>query len=346
VITALRPALGAFDLVELTESELRLAGWMVWPERALDAIKVFWNDEARGQVTGLSRRDDVLAVNRSLRHAAHSGFEVRLPVTAGGRGRVDLVGYSEGKAVTRLGLRLFGVAEMSRPQPPAELTLRVAGVQGDGFRLRGLKCLTDLLDQAERHGLPREGARILDWGCGCGGLSALFLRHCKDVRLDGCDVDPRGIEWCQANLPGGRFVSTGTSPPLPYEDASFDLVVGSSVFTHLQREDQRTWLAELRRVLRPGGLLLASTMGPRVFKAHLERPGRRYALLRKTLFFFSGFDGFQPDRSLSGIAPDGWYRDVFQSPRQVRREWSKFLEVVDHLEQGLCGSQDLVVLRR
>ncbi|MGY1688890.1 class I SAM-dependent methyltransferase [Geodermatophilus sp. SYSU D01105] len=50
-------------------------------------------------------------------------------------------------------------------------------------------------------------------------------------------------------------------PPLPFDDGRFDLVLGYSVFTHLPVDHQDAWLAELRRVTRPGGLLLLTVHG-------------------------------------------------------------------------------------
>lgn len=51
------------------------------------------------------------------------------------------------------------------------------------------------------------------------------------------------------------FRAISRRPPLPFADASFDAVYGFSVFTHLSREPQATWVRELGRVLKPGGLV-------------------------------------------------------------------------------------------
>jgi SAM-dependent methyltransferase len=69
------------------------------------------------------------------------------------------------------------------------------------------------------------------------------------------------IAWCRAKLPFGRFETNGLEPPLAFADESFDLVYALSVFTHLTVPLQQAWLRELRRVLRPGGLLLLTTHG-------------------------------------------------------------------------------------
>ncbi len=51
------------------------------------------------------------------------------------------------------------------------------------------------------------------------------------------------------------------------------------------------------------------------------------------------------DPALDGIAPEGYYRAVYQSEDYVRREFSKVFDVVAYLERGMSNFQDLVVLR-
>jgi len=65
-----------------------------------------------------------------------------------------------------------------------------------------------------------------------------------------------------------RIAVEKTQPPLPFPDNSFDLIYAVSVFTHLSEEHQRTWLPELRRVLRPGGRLLLVDIGGEQTSTH------------------------------------------------------------------------------
>ena len=96
--------------------------------------------------------------------------------------------------------------------------------------------------------------------CGCGRI----LRHWAGLpgtHVFGCDIDPKMVEWCTAQLPFATVTVNELRPPLRYPDASFDLVYAFSVFTHLSEDLQHAWMAECRRVLRPGGYLLMSTLG-------------------------------------------------------------------------------------
>jgi SAM-dependent methyltransferase len=82
-----------------------------------------------------------------------------------------------------------------------------------------------------------------------------------EVSLTGVDYNPESIAWCRQNLPGIRFVENGLAPPLGFPDSTFDVVYNFSVLTHLSEELQLAWMSELKRVLRPGGLLVFTTHG-------------------------------------------------------------------------------------
>lgn len=75
----------------------------------------------------------------------------------------------------------------------------------------------------------------------------------------GCDLDQPMVDWAQENLcpPVCGVERNGFDPPLPYPDDHFDVVTAFSVFTHLGT-NWAEWLLEVRRVLKPDGILIAS----------------------------------------------------------------------------------------
>jgi ubiquinone/menaquinone biosynthesis C-methylase UbiE len=97
----------------------------------------------------------------------------------------------------------------------------------------------------------RRGASLLDLGCG-EGLLALLKR--KDVYLAGIDLSPELIEMAARN--GYDRACVGQLTELPFEDASFDYVVSLDVFGHVDFADKDALLAEIKRVLRPGGVTM------------------------------------------------------------------------------------------
>lgn len=158
------------------------------------------------------------------------------------------------------------------PLPPARLRTQVGPGHADaGFFLKTGREHADFIRSliGEAGGSMDEFETLLDWGCGCGRV----LRWWADLpgtRVYGCDINRGLVEWCQANLSFAEVKVSQIAPPLPYPDASFDFVYAISVFTHQPRELQQPWIRECRRVLRPGGFLLFSTLGERYAAERLK----------------------------------------------------------------------------
>jgi SAM-dependent methyltransferase len=148
------------------------------------------------------------------------------------------------------------------PLPPPILRVRVSGTaRPEEFLAQGHRTAETLRDAVRRAGRDLEALdAVLDFGCGCGRV----MRRWAGVRgpsFFGSDYNPKLVEWCRDNLPFGHFEVNGLAPPLPFADDQFDLVYALSVFTHLTEQLQHKWIAELRRVTKPGGLVLFTTRG-------------------------------------------------------------------------------------
>lgn len=102
---------------------------------------------------------------------------------------------------------------------------------------------------------------ILEWGCGPGRLIRHMGRLFPDAKVIGTDYNPKTIDWCKDNLDDVEFHLNGLMPPLPLPDDSVDATYNFSVLTHLSVEAQQAWVAELYRVLKPGGVLVGTTHG-------------------------------------------------------------------------------------
>ncbi|MGA2521017.1 MAG: class I SAM-dependent methyltransferase [Acidimicrobiales bacterium] len=100
---------------------------------------------------------------------------------------------------------------------------------------------------------PCAPARILDVGCGTGYLLQSLARRCPEaLELAGIDAAPSMIDTARAHAGDGPLVfATGVVEHLPYDDATFDLVVSTTSFDHWS--DQRAGLAECARVMVRGG---------------------------------------------------------------------------------------------
>ena len=118
---------------------------------------------------------------------------------------------------------------------------------------------------------------VLEIGCGSGAMAAEVLRRHPDVRMTATDYDASMVEAARARLSpfGGRAdVRQADATALPFEDASFDLVLSFVMLHHVVRWEAA--VAELVRVLRPGGRIVGYDLfgdgGGRV----LHRPGHAH----------------------------------------------------------------------
>lgn len=122
------------------------------------------------------------------------------------------------------------------------------------------------------------GDRVLDVGCGIGRMArplTTVLDPARGGRYDGFDVNRDGIAWCRrryarhphfafvaADLRNARYnpdgAHTAAGYRFPYDDASFDVALATSVLTHLLEDEGDHYLAEIARCLVPGGRLLVT----------------------------------------------------------------------------------------
>jgi SAM-dependent methyltransferase len=169
----------------------------------------------------------------------------------------------EGWLAARACDRGAAVAPDGLALPPSRLRLLVDGRSGDADRfLRVGGQMAGSIAAAVAHAGPPIDAMeaILDFGCGSGRVA----RHWAGVEgpeVHGCDYNRELVEWCGANLQFMYATRNELQPPTPYVAGSFDLVYALSVFSHLSEPIQRAWIAEFRRILRPGGLLVVSVLG-------------------------------------------------------------------------------------
>jgi SAM-dependent methyltransferase len=132
-----------------------------------------------------------------------------------------------------------------------------------------------------------DGRRILDAGCGSGPLSAA-LRDGGAI-VTGFDSSAAMVELARRRLGADAALSVGDlGQPLPYADGAFDDVVASLVLHYLR--DWTEPLAELRRVLAPGGRLILSVNHPMVYS--FNHPGTDYFAITRYSedYVFSGQD--------------------------------------------------------
>jgi SAM-dependent methyltransferase len=117
----------------------------------------------------------------------------------------------------------------------------------------------EVLDLLNRYGFRRLDARIiLEVGCGTGYWLREFIKWgARPENLSGLDLLPDRITEARRLCPEGVRLQGGSATTLKFPDATFDLVLQSTVFTSiLDREMKHQIASEMLRVLKPNGLIL------------------------------------------------------------------------------------------
>jgi len=140
-------------------------------------------------------------------------------------------------------------------------------------------------------GIDLRDADVLDLGCGLGGAAVAMLTRLEAKHVTGFDVDAGNLVRAEelvaeTGMASRATLVEGVAGPLPFEPDSFDSVYVNAVSCHV--EALAEFFAEVRRVLRPGGVLVGSEW-----------------LVREANAAFQGWDDLLGDRGLSFHFVDG-----------------------------------------
>lgn len=341
-IDALAAAGWCADDLQEDCGQLEISGWSL----DLEPEPQFAMEGASDGRFALSRheRPDIDAIFPFFPKSGPRGFAIRIPaalsVADGGlhwrlRRDRDSFSYYEGPADWKRALQLL---------PDSGRRFRVHGSSDlSGFILEGCSAaakIVQTLEGLDLAGRPAGEADVLDWGCGCGRVSRWLTDRFGS--LSGCDIDADNAGWCaQYFATGGRWLSCALQPPLPFEMESFDAIFGISVFTHLSEQAQFTWLEELRRILRPGGLCMVTVHGL-ASAARFALPDPAWSHWLNEGFFDLG-----PSEDLRAVFGDhDHYRGSLHTERYVRERWSEVMTVEGYYPSVIGNHQDVVLLRK
>jgi len=256
-----------------------------------------------------------------------------------------------------LGLGTNLSAFIAKDDYPLPRTEDREGYWGDdhyGWWLSGLDDYMCIKRVAKQYGVNlKRGDSTFELGCASGRV----LRHfgCQEECLDvwGADIRLRHVEWVRRFLPKNICVFHNTIlPHLPVEDNSQKIVSAFSAFTHID-DFELAWVAELRRVLVPGGLAYLtiqsehtwSNMNPQwvIWKSLM-------ALKERVQDYKISPDLFDqpmpaPKTVFSWNATEKRSCHVFRSDDYVRDAWGRFLSIKEIIREGHCF-QDVVVLQK
>jgi len=123
-------------------------------------------------------------------------------------------------------------------------------------KLIGCCCAQPQIMKARSHVVPLAHGDVFELGCG-GGINLPFYDHARVSSLSGCDPTPALLEDSRRLIAETGFtgeIVEGVGEDIPFATARFDTVV--TTFTLCSVNDQARVLAEIKRILKPGGLAI------------------------------------------------------------------------------------------
>jgi 2-polyprenyl-3-methyl-5-hydroxy-6-metoxy-1,4-benzoquinol methylase len=190
---------------------------------------------------------------------------------------------------------------------------------------------------------------ILDFGCGCGRIAMpMFFEHGKITHA--CDIDDSATTYLASQLPSVDVRTTPFKPPLPFGDSTFDVVYSISIWTHLREEDQLAWLAEMRRIIKPGGYLMATTSSYKAIehrKFNMKIPAWQDVepeQLREAGIMYRESATLQShaEKWFPGVTDS--YGQTSNDPAYIMNRWSDYFILKRHLINDIGGVQDMNIM--
>jgi SAM-dependent methyltransferase len=243
--------------------------------------------------------------------------------------------------------------------PPDEIQRMIVGSSNEHTLREAFNFYSEIKQYAAQLGRTlTHNSRILDFGCGWGRIIRFFLKDISANNLYGIDVDPQMIDICLETVKYGNYSTVQPLPPTEFADESFDIIYAYSVFSHLAEPVHIKWVEEFSRILKPGGILLATTQGRNFIEFCRSLRGQTHpsawhqALSNSFLdteaaladydrgkFLYSGTGGGGPrDKS--------FYGEAIISPGYVKREWTKYLIFCDFADALTRLPQSLIVMQK
>jgi len=294
-----------------------------YPEPSPDLAEIFWN------IPTARTARFVCGTSVNSEHTYHTGFA-----------RLEFQDGSDSKSVRRRAWYLPG----TKDDLPVPETFRIRRVIGEPASLSYLIGGATIYKRLENYLQEQCGKNfddfpeVLDWACGCGRVARNF-RWASRTKIYGVDIDADNIAWCQQHLPHGQFIATPVLPPLPFPDGSFDLILAVSILNQLSAEHQSVWLRELKRVARPGALLMLSSAG--LTQIGLARP--HPSLVREVEE--KGFVVTGRNCDLDDVMPDQMsYLRGLHSRDYLRRTLEQRFTVIDVVD-SIVANDDLFFMK-
>jgi SAM-dependent methyltransferase len=240
---------------------------------------------------------------------------------------------------------------------PEEIQYQFAGAAGDDT-MRDAFAFYCLVKSLVAQHAVRPPESILEFGCGWGRIIRFFLKDVQPDRLWGIDCMPEAIALCTSTNRHSHFELVNPFPPTSVPDSSFDLVYSYSVFSHLSEDAHLAWLGEFKRILKAGGLAIATTR-PRDFiltcaEARAAKEERDWAqgtvlAFRDTEDALRRYDRGEylyEGLGAGGVLDASFFGETCIPQQYVVEHWTKLFEFIGYIDDRRLCLQNVVVVRK
>jgi SAM-dependent methyltransferase len=201
---------------------------------------------------------------------------------------------------------------------------------------------------------------VLDFGCGVGRQLLHFTRNYPAPRYHACDVHLGYVSFVKRHYPTVQVKQSAFSPPLDYDNDTFNVIYSVSVFSHLAPTEHRAWLEELARVVKPGGYCFLTIEGRTALRKSMARsvwdqgPAAGEAELMRQGVLYKEYDDLAWQKKHEGralaskkyLGVGATYGNTAMSVPYIYKEWESVggWHVADVVEGVVDRRQDIVVL--
>lgn len=265
----------------------------------------------------------------SRNHDTHTPFENEIPPCQMARDAFDVPNHLTAELLNGRPIEHF-ISNDALPIPPSNDREGYNVNHDASFFLNGLADYLKVCHIAKKYKIEMQS--YFDFGCAAGRVLRHFCTHSEVPVVWGSDINGRHIKWLNDFMPAKlKIIHNHAIPRLPIASNSIDVISAFSVFTHLDIFET-AWLAELRRILRPGGMVFLTVQNNESWKYVQESTEDQYmrAHMRQRVPNFDDviqqeLPNRRVDFRLSDLGP---YRAiVFHANEYLYRTWGRFFEI-------------------